>query len=102
MNSVLDSYRADLDLLCRRHQVCRLDLFGSGAVGSDRPGVSDFDFLVEFEPFPPGVYADTYFGLLESLEALLGRPVDLVVASAIKNPYFRKAVESTKILLYAA
>jgi predicted nucleotidyltransferase len=37
-----------------------------------------------------------------ALEALTGQPVDLVVASAIKNPYFRQAVERTKTLLYAA
>jgi len=40
--------------------------------------------------------------MLASLEQLLGRPVDLVVASAIKNPYFRQSVEQTKALLYAA
>jgi hypothetical protein len=27
----------------------------------------DFDFLVEFEPLPPGAYADAYFALLEAL-----------------------------------
>ena len=32
----------------------------------------------------------------------LGRPVELVVASAIKNPYFRESVERTQALLYAA
>jgi len=57
--------------------------------------------LVEFAPpIGPG-YADRYFGLLEALEALFGRPVDLVVASAIKNPYFRESVEKTRELLYA-
>jgi hypothetical protein len=54
----------------------------------ERPGQSDMDFLVEFDPLPPGGYADAYFGLLESLEALCGSPVDLVVASAIRNPFF--------------
>jgi predicted nucleotidyltransferase len=67
-----------------------------------RAGESDLDFLVEFEPLESGVYADAYFGLLESLEALFARPVDLVVASSIKNPYFRQGVERTKVLLYAA
>ncbi|MDO8691470.1 MAG: hypothetical protein Q7R39_15935 [Dehalococcoidia bacterium] len=59
---------------------------------------SDLDFLVEFaSPGPVGV-ADRYFGLLESLEALFGRPVDLVVASTIKNPYFRESLSSTRTL----
>ncbi|TAK20701.1 MAG: hypothetical protein EPO26_16885 [Chloroflexota bacterium] len=102
MNRVLTTHRAELEQLCRHHHVHRLELFGSAAAGSDRPGESDLDFLVEFEPMPSGSYADAYFGLLESLEALLGRPVDLVVPSAIKNPYFRQAVEQTKALVYAA
>lgn len=102
MNHVLAQHRSELEALCRRYGVRRLELFGSAAAGQDRPGQSDLDFLVEFAPVLPGGYADAYFGLLESLEALFRRPVDLVVASAIKNPYFREAVERTKALLYAA
>ncbi len=51
---------------------------------------------------PQGGYADAYFGLLDALTQLLGRPVDLVVASAIRNPFFRQSVEESKIPLYAA
>ncbi len=43
----------------------------------------------------------TYVGLLEDLQALFQRPVDLVVESAIQNPYFRQTVESTRTLVYA-
>jgi predicted nucleotidyltransferase len=101
MNPLFGRRRAELEALCRRYGVLRLELFGSGAVGHDRQGESDFDFLVEFDSLAPGTYADAYFGLREALEALTGRPVDLVVASAIKNPYFRQVVERTKTLLYA-
>ena len=94
--------KAELTALCRRFGVRRLELFGSVATGQDDPIGSDVDFLVEFETLPEGTYADAYFGLLESLEALLERPVDLVVATAITNPYFRKSVDDTKTLVYAA
>ena len=95
--------RADaLRGLCRKHGVRRLDLFGSAAAGGFDPDDSDLDFLVEFDPIAPGSYADAYFGLLEGLEELFGRPVDLVVDSAIRNPYFRHAVEQTRSPLYAA
>jgi predicted nucleotidyltransferase len=57
--------------------------------------------LVTFQELDPDQYADTYFGLLEDLQALFQRPVDLVVASAIQNPYFRQTVESTRTLVYA-
>ena len=46
-------------------------------------------------------YADNYFGLPEGLEELFGRPVDLVVERAIKNPYFRQSVDETNSLIYA-
>ena len=102
MNRTIEQKLAEIEALCRSHHVLRLDLFGSAATGRDRSGESDLDFLVEFGPVPPGSYADAYFGLLESLEQLFGRPVDLVVASAIKNPYFRQSVERTKASVYAA
>jgi uncharacterized protein len=98
----LAGYQAALEELCSRYKVRRLELFGSAAVGRDRPGESDLDFLVEFDPLPSGRYADTYFGLLENLQQLFGRPVDLVVASAIRNPYFRDSVERTKTLVYGS
>jgi hypothetical protein len=94
--------KSEVEQLCRKFHVSRLELFGSAAMGRDRAGQSDLDFLVEFEPLPAGSVADSYFGLLESLEQLFGRPVDLVVASAIKNPYFRQAIEPTRGLIYAA
>lgn len=93
---------ADIQRLCGRHQVQKLALFGSAATGGHRPDTSDFDFVVEFGALPPGAYADNYFGLLEDLERLLGGPVELVVGSAIKNPYFRQSVEQTSALLYEA
>ena len=95
--------RADtLRDLCRKHGVRRLDLFGSAATGPYDTDDSDLDFLVEFDPISPGSYADAYFGLLEGLEELFGRSVDLVVDTAIRNPYFRRAVEQTRSPLYAA
>lgn len=102
MIAELAHHQVDLERLCRDHHVLRLDLFGSAAVGAYRPGESDLDFLVEFEPLPSGTYAVAYFGFLESLEQLFGQRVDLVVASAIKNPYFRQSVEQTRAPLYAA
>ena len=88
--------------LCRRYSVRRLELFGSVATGDYRTGSSDLDFLVEFDPLLRESYPDTYFGLLEDLEVFFGRPVDLVVSKAIKNPYFRRSVEATKVLIYVA
>ena len=101
MNRVIEEKRLALETLCRRHRVQRIELFGS-ATGKDfDPEGSDLDFLVCFQELGADEYADAYFGLLEDLQALFQRPVDLVVDSAIQNPYFRQAVDSTRTLLYA-
>ncbi len=92
----------ELQRLCVRFHVRRLSLFGSAATANDFDEASDLDFIVEFQQIPIADYADAYFGLHESLQELFGRPVDLVVESAIKNPYFREAVEETRTSLYAA
>lgn len=96
--------RADeLARLCRLHRVQRLDLFGSAATGAYRPDESDLDFLVEFQPIASHrVYANAYFGLLEGLQDLFGRPIDLIVESTIDNPYFREAVEESRTSVYVA
>ena len=92
----------DIQRLCRQHSVQYLSLFGSAASGKGYTENSDLDFLVEIRPTDAGAYADAYFGLRESLERLFERPVDLVVGSAIKNPYFLQSVQETKLSIYDA
>ena len=101
MIPLISEHTRELNALCRAHSVLRLELFGSAAIGGYRPEQSDLDFLVEFHDLPEGHYADTYFGLQEALEDLFLQPVDLIVDSAIENPYFRQSVDSTRQLLYA-
>ncbi len=92
----------ELSKLCREFHILRLELFGSTLSSAFDPEHSDLDFLVEFRPLQPGDYATAFFGFKEALEQLFGRSVDLVVASAIRNPYFRRSIEQSKALLYAA
>ena len=91
----------EIDALCRAHNVLRLEVFGSAVTGEYRSGQSDLDFLVEFRELPEGSYADAYFGLQEDLEDLFNSPIDLIVDSAIRNPYFRQSVNQTRQTLYA-
>ncbi|HVF04022.1 MAG TPA: nucleotidyltransferase domain-containing protein [Frankiaceae bacterium] len=98
----LARHLAELVEVCQRFGVTRLDVFGSAVSGGFDSARSDVDFLVEFEP-PAGMSRfDAYFGLKEAFEAILGRPVDLVVPSALANPYVADAVERTREPLYAA
>ncbi len=91
----------ELASLCQRFKVERLDLFGSATGGSFRPEASDLDFLVRFaNPEPTGDYADRYLDLAEALERLFQRPVDLVTEQSVRNPYFRRVMESSRQLVY--
>jgi predicted nucleotidyltransferase len=65
------------------------------------PERGDLDVLVEFTADVEGLF-DAYFGLREALEELVGRPVDLVMASAVKNPYVAQSIAETRRELYAA
>lgn len=100
MTSEISERAKELEQLCIDYRVQRLDLFGSAVTGQYNPEESDLDFVVEFQPLPAGEYADAYFGLLESLEQLSDCPVDLIIGSAIKNPYFLQSVEKTRTAVY--
>ena len=94
--------KKELQQLCLESGVIRLGLFGSAITTAGHTDESDLDFVVELEAADCGKYADAYFRLLESLGRMFGRPVDLVVGSAIRNPYFLEEVEKTKVLIYDA
>jgi predicted nucleotidyltransferase len=94
--------QSQLQALCRRHNVRRLGLFGSATGAGFDPKTSDLDFIVEFGPFVAGEYSEHYFGLLEELRQLFGRPVDLVVSQAVRNPYLLESINRSRELLYAA
>ena len=101
MNPIADK-RAELAELCRRYHVELLDLLGSAATESLDPTRSDLDFLVQFLSCPPAEHYERYFGLLEALEALFDRPIDLVEIDSLRNPYFIRQVETERMPLYAA
>ena len=97
-----DNYES-LKHLCKQYHVQRLEVFGSALTGDEfNPESSDLDFLVEFLPLKPGEHADSYFGLLEAIEDLFNRHVDLVMTRAIKNPYFLESINRCREVVYAA
>jgi uncharacterized protein len=97
----LDKYRHVIKDLCEKHKVRRLYAFGS--VLTDKfTEASDIDLMVDFNPIDLHHYADNYFSLKFALEDTLHRSVDLLEEKAIKNPFFRKAVEQQRQLIYGS
>ena len=95
----LTVHRSALAALCRQHHVQRLAAFGSVLTPAFGPD-SDVDFVAAFEPMPVEDYADNYLALKFALEQVLQRPVDLLEAQALRNPYFRAQVEATQQVIY--
>ena len=76
--------------------------FSTAVTDDFDPSRSDVDALVEFAPVTVASAVERHFFLRQDLEALFGRQVDLVVAKAMRNPYFIREVESTRVLVYDA
>lgn len=98
----IDPLRERIAESCRRYRVRRLDVFGSSVREDFDSQRSDVDFLVEFADASPEGAADRYFSLRDSLQAVVGRPVDLVVRNAVRNPYFLEAIAREQRNVYAA
>ncbi len=100
MHPVVEKHRTELAALCRRFHVRRLDVFGSAARDDGEP--RDIDLLVEFGSAPGMGPADQYFGLLEALEQLFDRPVQLLTRRSLRNPHLIRSIEKTRKTLHAA
>jgi len=100
-SELLKSNLKRIEILCERHGVLRLDVFGS-ILRDDFCTESDIDFLVLFKRDEQTNAFNQYFDLKEALEDLLKREIDLVCANAIRNPFFKQEVERSRQPLYAA
>ena len=101
MTTAIDPHRTAIENLCRQFCVRQLDVFGSAAGPGFDAARSDVDFVVDFGPGEQPELFNRYFGLKESLEQLLGRSIDLVMAGAMVNPHFIVSVNRTRRLIYA-
>ena len=87
--------------LCKKYKVAKLWVFGSILTPRFNEQ-SDIDFSVSFNKSEIDLkdYADNYFDLFDELKNLLHRDIDLVFDDSVKNQYFRKSLDSSKVLIY--
>jgi uncharacterized protein len=91
---------AKIEDFCRRWKVKEFALFGSVLREDFRPD-SDIDVLVSFAP-DGGITFDNRVEMLDELFEIFGREVDLVEKDAIRNPFRRYDILTTKEVVYAA
>lgn len=94
----VDLHDPRIAALCQRYGIAELSVFGSVARGDDGPG-SDVDLL--YVLLPTSTMGWEIVQLRDELEAILGRPVDLVPKSGVKR-VIRDRVLSEARVLYAA
>jgi predicted nucleotidyltransferase len=86
--------------LFRRYPVERVYAFGSSVSSAFDAERSDVDLIVHLGDLPPLERGRQLLALWEDLERLLERPVDLLTDRPIKNPYLRRSIEASKLLIY--
>ena len=87
-------------LLCRNHNVRYLYAFGSSVTGRFTENASDIDLLVEIDSIDPIDRGEKLLELWDQFEIFFRRKVDLLTESSIHNPFLRKSIDSTKVLIY--
>jgi uncharacterized protein len=97
--TIIEKNKDKIIALCNKHRVTRLFVFGSILTENFNKS-SDIDLLVDFSGVDLYDYADNYFDLKKSLEKLLKRQIDLLEDKAVKNPYLRKSIDSSKKMIY--
>jgi hypothetical protein len=85
--------------ICESHKVRTLFVFGSVLTEKFNKN-SDIDFIVDFLDVDLYNYANNYFELKKALEKTLKHEVDLLEEKAVKNPYLRSSIDSTKQIIY--
>lgn len=96
IKSKTDSFRR----LCSSHQVKYVYAFGSSVTDRFDEEKSDIDLLVEIEAIDPVERGEKLMSLWDGLEAFFHRKVDLLAESSVKNPFLRKSIDTTKVLVY--
>ncbi len=97
--NLLNQHINQIKETCSKNRVKSLFAFGS-VTRNELNDMSDIDLLVDIDETDPISYTDHYFDLKEKLELLLKRPIDLLEAKAIRNPFLRDEIDKTKVLIY--
>lgn len=98
MNELKDHIE-QIKQLCNAYHVKSLFAFGSVVSDKLKP-TSDIDLIVDIDSKDPIDYSDNYFALKFQLENIFKRPIDLLEDKALKNPFLKKQIDNTKVLVY--
>jgi predicted nucleotidyltransferase len=96
---MIENHLNQISALCEQYGVKSLYSFGSVNTKNFNES-SDIDLVVELKSTDPLEYTDNYFDLKFNLEKLLKRHIDLLENNAIRNPFLKKNIDDSKVLIY--
>lgn len=96
---IVDKNIDAIKAVCKKYYVKKLFAVGS-VVTNKFSSKSDVDLLVQFSDINAMDYAENYFQLKSALQNIFTRDIDLLEEIAIKNPYLKQSMNSTKKLIY--
>ena len=100
INDFIESRKQEFYELCENHSVVRLFAFGSAVTGNFDFEKSDIDLLVEIDENDPLLKGEKIISFWDKMEEFFKRKVDLLTNPNIRNPYLRKSVDDSKVLIY--
>ena len=101
--NLLEQHKTEITNLCKQYKVQELYAFGSVLDENRFNDHSDIDLIVKFNNDVDVLdYVDLFFGLIENLERVFKRKVDLYTLNPLENRFLRENIESTKQIVYAA
>uniref|UniRef100_UPI004047F5AC nucleotidyltransferase family protein n=1 Tax=Roseivirga sp. TaxID=1964215 RepID=UPI004047F5AC len=86
--------------ICSKHKVKSLYAFGSSIQHSFNKESSDIDLLIELSESDPLERGELLISIWDEFETFFNRRIDLLTQDSAKNPYLKKSIDQTKVLIY--
>ena len=99
-NPNLNIPKDKIEAFCKKWKIVEFSIFGS-VLRQDFSPKSDVDVLISFEADIPWSLFD-WVDMIEELKGILGREVDLVEKSGLRNPFRRHEILNSRQVIYAA
>lgn len=90
----------DFVALCKAHKVKNLYAFGSSISDRFNESESDIDLLIEIDANDPAERGEYLMSIWDQLELFFQRKVDLLTYKSLKNPFLKKSIDATKMMIY--
>ena len=95
----IEDVKEKVNNISRSFKIKKLGVFGS-LVRGELTSKSDIDFIVEFNDDGYNGRCDRYMDLIEELEKIFGRKIDLITYESLNNPVFKATVEKEMKIIY--